>query len=109
MGMAGVVTDRLNRDPAAFLARHFADGSLDALMPAVGSALLNGSGAQRGAIWEWLRTQPDNTALGALRREIINSAGYQDPVLAMKIAGDMPDTPEGKKFSDSLARSLMSA
>ena len=109
LGMADAVTQRLNDDPAAFLARHMADGSLSALMPAIGSALMNQSGYQRPAIWDWLKTQPSDPALDQLRSEIINSAGYQNPDFALQIARDLPDTPEGKKFSDSLARSLMSA
>jgi hypothetical protein len=89
MGIANVVTDRLNADPVAFLNRHVADNSLLAILPAINSALLNEAGGQRAAIWKWLQGQPDTEATRHLRREVMQTAGDQDPVLALKFAQDL--------------------
>ncbi|HMJ90570.1 MAG TPA: sigma-70 family RNA polymerase sigma factor [Candidatus Acidoferrum sp.] len=106
MGLAKAVTDRLNADPAGFLLRHAADGSLQALMPAIQSAILNEAGGQRAAIWDWLKTQPENDATATLRRQVLDSAGYQDPSLALKMAKDLPRTTEGDAQVKLLAQSL---
>ena len=106
MGLAQSVTDRMNADPVGFLNRHTADGSLNAIMPAVNSALLNEAGGQREAIWEWLKTQPENDATATLRGDVLSTAGYQDPALAMKLVKDLPATKEGDQQVQSLARSL---
>lgn len=106
LGLAQPVTDRLNVDPIDFLNRLTADGSLKALMPAINSALLNDAGGQRATIWEWLKTQPENDGTASLRREILHSAGYQDPALALKLASELPRTSEGDTELKSLAMSL---
>lgn len=107
MGMANAVTDRLNADPAGFLKKHLDGGSLSALMPAISSAILNQAGGQRGAIWEWIKTQPDTAVTRELRQQIISSAGYQDPDLAIKLVADMPQSKEGDESIRQLASSLM--
>jgi RNA polymerase sigma factor (sigma-70 family) len=107
LGMAEAVTERLNADPIAFLKRHLDDGSASAIMPAIGNALLNKAGGQREAIWEWLKGQPDSAAVAQLRREVISTAGYQDPESALKLAGEMPNTPEGDQFVRTIASNLL--
>lgn len=96
MGIAKPVTERLNDNPATFLNQLASDGSLAALLPAIGSAVLNDSAGQRAAIWDWLRTQPETPATQALRTEVLNSAAYQEPELALKLAKDLEKsgTPE---------------
>jgi RNA polymerase sigma factor (sigma-70 family) len=106
MGLAQAVTERLNADPAAFLTRASADGSLKAILPAIGSALLNDAAGQRENIWEWLKTQPKNDATETLRREVLSSTGYQDPTLALKLSADIPRDAEGDQQMRSLAMSL---
>jgi hypothetical protein len=107
MGMASIVTDKLNSDPAAFLKRHLDDGSLASIMPAFDSAIINQAGGQRAAVWDWIKTQPDTEVIRELRRQIINSAGYQDPDLALKLMADMPPGREGDESVQQLASSLM--
>jgi hypothetical protein len=106
MGIADAVTERLNANAVEFLNGHAADDSLNALMPAINSALLNGSSGQRAAIWEWLKTQPENDATVTLKRDVLSSAGYQDPTLAMSLVNDLPRTPEADVQVESLANSL---
>jgi RNA polymerase sigma factor (sigma-70 family) len=106
-GLAKPVTDRLNADAAAFLTKHADDGSLAALLPAIGSAILNSAAGQRQAVWEWLQQQPDNEVTLDLKQQVLNSAGYQDPALAMRLVDDLPRTPQGDLQLESLASSLL--
>jgi RNA polymerase sigma factor (sigma-70 family) len=107
MGIAHPVTDRLNADAVAFLNKHVENGSLAALLPAIGSAILNSASGQRSTVWEWLKQQPDNETIAELKRQVLNSAGYQDPELAMSLVTDLPRTPEGDAQVQSLASSLL--
>jgi len=106
MGIAEAVTTRLNADPIAFLDRHAADNSLAAIMPAINSAILNEGGGQRGKIWEWLKTQPETDATKDLRRQVLSSAGYQDPLMAMRLMAELPATPESEAHIQQLASSV---
>jgi hypothetical protein len=78
LGLANVVTERMNENPAAFLSWYMADGSLKTLIPAVGSALLNQSGHQRLAVWEWIKPQPAAPALAQLREAVLRTVGNQE-------------------------------
>ena len=106
LGMANVVTDRLNADPTGFLDRHAADNTLAGIMPAIDSALLNEGGGQRATIWEWLKTQPDNESTRELRRQVLRTAGYQDPMLAMQLVSELPRTADGDAQVRDLAMSI---
>jgi RNA polymerase sigma factor (sigma-70 family) len=106
MGLAQPVTDRLNADPISFLNAHAADGSLSAILPAVDSALLNSASGQRPAVWEWLKTQPETDAIKNLKEQVLRSAAWQDPQLAMQFVDDIPNTPQGQEYLKSIARSL---
>lgn len=106
LGLASSVTEKLNADAAGFLTQYAASGSLAAMLPAIESALLNQGAGQRAAIWEWLKTQPDDETAKDLKRQVISSAGYQDPALALKLAADLPRTPDGDAEVQSLARSV---
>jgi RNA polymerase sigma factor (sigma-70 family) len=105
-GLAGAVTERLNADPGGFLTARVADGSLLSILPALGSALLNDGSGQRAAVWEWLKTQPENEATKGLMRDVLSSSGFQEPSLAMRLVADLPNTPEGDKQVHELARCL---
>jgi hypothetical protein len=105
-GLAEEVTQRLNTDAAGFLKARAADGSLAALQPAIDSALLNSASGQRGAVWEWLAAQPDSDTAQALKLEVLRTAGYQDPDLALRLAVDVPNTPAGDAQIAELARAL---
>ncbi len=107
LGLAHVVSEKLNADPAGFLTAHAADGSFTALRTAIESALLNNSGTQRAAVWDWLKTQPDSDPVKALKQEVLDSAGYRDPELALRLARDLPRTPEGDALMQSLGKSLL--
>jgi hypothetical protein len=107
MGLANAVTRRINADAIGFLKQHAGDGSLRAMMPAVNSALLNDAGGQRPAIWEWLKSQPEGGVFKELRDQIVNSAGYQDPDLALRIVNDLPKTAEGDSLVRQVASSLL--
>jgi hypothetical protein len=106
LGLAHPVTDRLNADAAGFLSACAASGSLPVLVRAIESALLNQSGGQREAVWEWLKTQPVNEATKILREEVLSSSAYQDPELALRLVADLPRTKEGDKELQWLAERL---
>lgn len=105
-GLSGTVTTRLNADTVGFLTKHAEDGSLAALVNVIGNAMLNNASGQRTAVWDWLKTQPENEATKELRRQVLNSAGYQDPALGMRLVPDLPRTPEGDSQLQALASSL---
>jgi hypothetical protein len=69
--------------------------------------MLNSASGQRTAVWEWLKTQPENDATKTLRDRILNGAGYQDPVLAMRLAAELPNTPEAQPQLQSLVNGLL--
>ncbi|HYV29740.1 MAG TPA: hypothetical protein VEO53_01320, partial [Candidatus Binatia bacterium] len=74
--------------------------------PAIESALLNAAGGQRAAVWDWLKTQPDNETTKLLRNEVLSSAAWQDPELALRLVADLPRTAEGDGKVQELARLL---
>lgn len=106
-GMAQAVTQRLNADPAGFLSSRAADGSLGAILPAIASALLNGSAGQQGAVWSWLATQPDSDSIRSLKDQVLNAAAWQDPAVALTLSKDLPATAEGDKELTTFAQSLL--
>lgn len=106
-GLSRAVTERLNADAVAFLNRHAADGSLTVLTDVIGTAMLNNAAGQRSTVWEWLKTQPETAATKALRERVLNGAGYQDPALAMRLAEELPGTPEGDSQLQSIASGLL--
>jgi RNA polymerase sigma factor (sigma-70 family) len=105
-GLAQPVTERLNADATGFLTAHMLDGSLTALLPAIDSALLNAAAGQRPAVWEWLKTQPETEATRNIKREVLNSAAWQDPDFAMQLVADLPQTTQGDAEVQELARCL---
>ncbi|HZR15979.1 MAG TPA: sigma-70 family RNA polymerase sigma factor [Verrucomicrobiae bacterium] len=105
-GLVGPVTQRLNADPVGFLQAQAGDGSLDLLLPALGSALLNGASGLQATVWDWLKTQPDGAAIQSLKAQVINSSAWQDPSLAMSLVSDLPNNSEGDKQIKDLAERL---
>jgi hypothetical protein len=67
------------------------------ILPAIESALLNGSGGRRKAVWEWLKSQPDSPMINSLRDEVLSSAAWQDPDLAMNLVADLPRNALGER------------
>src|SRR2546423_450407 len=106
MGLSQAATGRLKGDAVGFLTSQAANGSLAALLPAIESALLNNAAGQKEAVWDWLKTQPENEAAKLLRREVLDYAGYRDPALALQMLADVPRTAEGDALVQSLAKSL---
>jgi hypothetical protein len=106
-GLGEAVTDRLNADVTGFLSAHAADGSLSVLMPALNHALLNAASGQQGAVWDWLKTQPDSDTLRPLKKMVLQFAGFQNPELALSILPDLPSTPAGDAQVKELARCLL--
>ncbi|MDB6136657.1 MAG: hypothetical protein JWM59_4900 [Verrucomicrobiales bacterium] len=107
IGLASIVTGRLNADPVRFLDAELKKGTLGVLNNALSSALLNDSKPQLGKVWDWLKKQPDSEALRSLKDSVLNSAGWQNPELTLAIAKEQPDTEEGRKTLDRLAQSLI--
>src|SRR5205823_6507137 len=99
-------SDRLNADAAGFLTARAADGSLLGILPALGSALLNNGAGQRPAVWAWLKTQPESEATKGLKEDVLSSAAFQQPGLALQLVADLPHTAEGDKQVLELARCL---
>ena len=106
-GLSYEVTQRLNADAPEFLSTQAANGSLAALLPAIESALLNQAAGQRAAVWDWLSRQPPSEPVAAIKREVLQSAGYQDPGLALQLAGDLPQSAAGDAQLKEVARSLL--
>ena len=100
------MTERLNADPAGFLTARVADGSLAGVLPALESALLNNGSGQRAAVWDWLKNQPESEATKALKKEVLSSSAFQEPPLALRLVVDLPNTPDGNKQVDEVARCL---
>ena len=107
LGMANAVTERLNADPAGFLNSHALDGSLASILPAVDSALLNNAGAQQGAVWDWLKTQPDSETIKAFKQQVLNAVAWQNPTQALQMVPDLPANAAGDSEIRSLAQSLL--
>lgn len=107
VGLSSVVTNKLNENPAGFLDRLAAQGTLGVLGPALGSALLNEGKPQLAAVWEWLKSQPENPATQNLRQSVLNAAGWQNPDLAFSIALAVPDNPAGRQELQQIANSLL--
>ena len=107
MGLAQTVTERLNADPTSFLTAHAENGSLGTLIPAIESALLNAASGQRPAVWDWLNAQPENDVIKRLKQEVLQSASWQDPESAMRMANDIPGGAQGDEYLKNLARSLL--
>jgi len=105
-GLNSAITERLNADPAGFLSRCAADGSLTALRPTIDTALLNNASGQRTAIWEWLKKQPDCEGVNELRQTVLRGAGFQDPALAMRFAADVPRNAQGDAELEIVARAV---
>jgi RNA polymerase sigma factor (sigma-70 family) len=105
-GLVPAVTDRLNADPAAFLDSLATAGSLAPLIPSIENSLLNGASGQREAIWDWLKTQPDNDAIRNLKGQVLSSAAWQDPGLALKLVADLPQNADGDAQVRKLAQTL---
>ncbi len=108
-GLSMAVTERLNSDPVQFLTTHAADGALMPLLPALDSALLNAASGQRAAVWDWLKTQPETEATRVLKEDVLRSAAWQDPELAMRLVEDVPRTTAGDAQVRELARWLFNA
>jgi hypothetical protein len=106
MGLSQAVTERLNVDTAGFLSTHAADRSLDALLPAIESALLNNASGQNRAVWDWLKTQPESDATKLLTREVLRHAGYKDPEQALQMVANIPRSAAGDSLVQDLAKSL---
>ncbi len=106
-GLAQVVTDKLNADPVAFLDQQLARGTLALLNRALGSALLNDAKPQLAKVWDWLKSQPGDEGTRSLRGAVINSAGWQNPDLALAIANELPTTEEGDRQRAGIAQSLL--
>jgi len=107
IGLAEAVTGRLNADAIGFLNSQTMKGSLDVLLPAISSALLNGSAGERTEVWDWLKTQPETAEANSLRSQVLNSAAWQDPTLAMKMTDELPANPNGDNQVEELARGLL--
>jgi len=105
-GLSYAVSQRLNADATGFLTAHTADGSLNALVPAINHALLNNSAGQNALVWDWLKTQPETDASKGIRRQVLNSAAWQNPELALQFVGELPQTPKGDAELQELARCL---
>ena len=106
MGLSEEVSARLNEDTIGFLTTQAANGSLAALLPAIESAILNDSGSQKPAVWEWLKSQPEGDATKSLKQEVLRSAGYQDPQMALEMVADLPRTSDGDLLVKDVSMSL---
>jgi len=107
IGLAGAVTQKLNDDAVGFLSQALAEGSLNLMVPAVQSAVLNRASGQRPVIWQWLNSQTETESLKALRDTVLTSAAFQDSDLALRWASELPATRDGNQQAYEVAQSLL--
>jgi RNA polymerase sigma factor (sigma-70 family) len=107
MGLVSAVGERLNADPAGFLTQYASAGYLSAMMPAIANALLNDASGQRAVIWDWLKAQPNDETMQSIQNNVLSSASYQDPALALRLVADLPSTAEGDAQVKFMANSLL--
>lgn len=107
MGLASAVGEKLNIDAAGFLTRNNAAGSLQAMLPAVTNALAKESSGQRGAVWEWLKRQPESPTTKELTQHLLGTCGEQDVAMAFRLAEAAPGTAEGDAQLALLADGLL--
>jgi len=107
MGLASLVGEKLNADPAGFLTQYASAGSLPAILPAITNVLVKESSGQRRAVWEWLKGQPEDSTTRQLKRQVLSTWGEQDTAMAFRLADDPPRTSEGNAQLDLLAEGLL--
>ena len=107
VGLARSVTERLNADATGFLARHAMDGSIEALVPAIQSALMNQAAGQSEVVWDWLKWQEESPGIESLKSSLLQSTAYHDPELAVEMAKDLPQTEEGQKQARRIMQGLL--
>lgn len=107
MGLASVVGEKLNADPAVFLTQCAAAGSLAAVLPAITNALVKESSGQRSVVWEWLKGQPEDSTTRQLKCQVLSTWGEQDTAMAFRLADDAPRTTEGNAELGLLAEGLL--
>src|SRR5678816_843061 len=69
---------------------------------------LNDSSGHRAAVWDWLKTQPENETTKELRRKVLSTGASQEPTLVMQMAAELPNNADGNSQLRELARSLFS-
>ncbi|MCB1096646.1 MAG: sigma-70 family RNA polymerase sigma factor [Verrucomicrobiae bacterium] len=93
-GLTAEISKRLNADPKAFLDARVADGSLRSLVPSISTALMNDSGGQVKAIWEWLGQHSHVPGWRELQRRVVSSTAYSDPDSALTIVASLDESEE---------------
>lgn len=107
IGLTREVQPRLMADPVGFLSHHVENKSLQPLMQAIGSALLNDAATMRLPIWEWLEGQPESEPISLLRQQVLSGMGWQFPEDAMRLVNEMPAGSEKAERQQSVARQIV--
>jgi RNA polymerase sigma factor (sigma-70 family) len=106
-GLAQPVTERLLSDTSGFLTEHHVKGSLGILVPAISSAMLNQASGQQEEIWDWLQFQWASEPVQELKTEVLTRVGFKDPLLAMRMIGDLPADPGNDHMVETVANSVL--
>jgi len=61
----------------------------------------------RGEIWNWTQSQSPSPEISALQEQVLKSATFQDPMLALKMFSELPNTPAWKKLIPQIAGDLL--
>lgn len=107
IGLSREVGPRLTADPVGFLSHHLENESLQPLMRAISSALLNDAASMRLPIWEWLETLPESEMVAQLRQQVLGGMGWQFPEVAMELVNEMPAGTERTERQKSIARQIV--
>ena len=107
IGLSEAVKSRLVADPAGFLGRHEAEGTLPPLMSAISSALLNDASSVRLEIWEWLKSAPSTEMTKRLRSHVLGGLGWQQPRTAMRLVDEMPTGDERAREMELTANRIV--
>ena len=105
--LAPAVADRLNADAVGFLNEQVRNGSFTELLPAIEAALSKDAAGQREEVWDWLKIPPKNAPTNELKQMLLVMAGYNDPELALRLAGELPSTPAGDAQARDLTGTLL--
>ena len=106
-GIAGHVSRGLNEATDEFLDARVADGSLEVILPAIDSAIMNNSEGKIDEIWAWLQEQDGGVGVGALRSRVLQRAGYSDPISALAMASSMQPEAMTEELGDTVTSAVL--
>lgn len=94
-GLQDALSQRLAVDPTGTL-RSMSTAGVPGIDNVLANSLLNDGYAQRDSIWRWLDQQPANEFTKSARSWVINAAAWKEPMSALTLLDQLPDTEENR-------------